>query len=77
MNAGAEFSRKYSNDVLKILESACKSSIQTGAFNEDEEMLSYLSKLRETLVECYTSIVHGAEMSGEKAVLVKYAPNIF
>jgi hypothetical protein len=27
MNAGLEFSRNYLNDVLKILDSACKSSI--------------------------------------------------
>jgi hypothetical protein len=29
-------------------------------------MITYLSQLRETLVECFTSIVHGVELSGEK-----------
>jgi hypothetical protein len=37
---------------------------------EDAELGEYLVSLRETLVECYTSLVHGATQAHTKASLV-------
>lgn len=59
MHAGSPFTQKYLTDVLKILESASKMSIQTVTKEEDPDLAAYLILLRENLVECYTTIVHG------------------
>jgi hypothetical protein len=77
MNCGQSFTHNYLEEVLKILESAAKQSLQVQAFNDDEEMISYLKQLRETIVECYTSIVHGvttSQYTQDKNPLIKYAP---
>lgn len=71
MNCPHAFTRNYLADVLKILESASKLSLQVSNFSDEEEMMNYLATLRETLVDCYTSIVHGVTTSGEKGPLIK------
>lgn len=38
--------------------------------SEDEHLHSYLVSLRETLVECYTTIVHGVTQNQSKFILV-------
>lgn len=63
MNCGQAFTHNYLADVLKILDSAAKQSLQAASFEDDDEMTSYLRQLRETIVECYTSIVHGVTIS--------------
>jgi hypothetical protein len=76
MNAGEAFSSQYLNDVLKILESAAKQSMQVVKEEDDAELAGYLILLRETLVECYTTIVHGVTQAQTKATLIKFAPTI-
>ena len=59
MNAGEDFTNQYLNDVLRILESAAKQSLNTVKLEDDADLYQYLNQLRETLIECYTTIVHG------------------
>lgn len=56
-----DFTQKYLSDVLKILNSASRSSLMTTS--DDEEMRTYLVSLREALVDCYTSVVHGVTLA--------------
>ncbi len=63
MNSGQIFVANYLASVLKILESAAKLSLQSVTPEEDPDLFAYLNKLRETLVECYTTIVHGVNQS--------------
>lgn len=42
MNAGKPFTDQYVNDILKILESACKMSLQVIAYESDEDLYLYL-----------------------------------
>ena len=61
------------------MESAAKQSLQAGTFEDDDDMKNYLKLLRETIVECYTSIVHGVTTSddnNDRMPLVKYAPSL-
>jgi hypothetical protein len=79
MNCGKAFTHNYLGDVLKILESAAKQSLQSSSFDGDDEMATYLKQLRETIVECYTSIVHGVTISenpNDKIPLIKYSPSL-
>lgn len=79
MNCGAPFITNYLTDVLKILESAAKQSLQVSAFDDDEDMKEYLSHLRSTIVECYTSIVHGVTTTknpADRVPLIKHSPTI-
>lgn len=71
MNCPAPFTSTYLDDVLKILESASKQSLQIKMFEEDEDMLNYLAELRDTLVECYTTIVHGVKYTSRKEPLIQ------
>ena len=76
MNCGNAFTHNYLADVLKILESAAKQSLQSSSFEDDDEMSTYLKQLRETIVECYTSIVHGVTTSNDpsdKIPLIKHS----
>ena len=67
MNSGEGFSQQYLNDVLKILESAAQQSLTVaGSYEEDPDLYSYLIQLRDTLVECYTTIVHGVTQAHTK-----------
>jgi len=60
MNSGDVFSQQYLPDVLKILESASQQSLTiAGSADDDADLVQYLIQLRETLVECYTTIIHG------------------
>lgn len=63
MNCSLAFISNYLLDVLKILESATRQATDVSPYSDDEDMLEYLSKLRETLIECYTTIVHGVKQS--------------
>jgi hypothetical protein len=40
-------------------------------------MALYLQQLRETLIDCYTSLVHGVSRTNFREPLVQYAPSIF
>ena len=77
MNASNAFISQYLEDVLRILESASAQSLSTSQFLEDEEMLDYLQRLRETLIECYTTIVHGVKQSSYTRPLIQRSQNIF
>lgn len=70
MNSGETFAQQYLEDVLRILESASKLSLQVIDPEEDPDLCAYLNLLRETLVECYTTIVHGVNQSMTKQCLV-------
>jgi len=59
MSCGDYFSENYLKDVLKILESAALQSLTGVSIEENEDLYHYLIELRSTLVECYTTIVHG------------------
>jgi hypothetical protein len=59
MNAGETFCQQFLPDVLKILENAASKSLTSVKESEDIDLAEYLNHLRETLVECYTTIVHG------------------
>ena len=65
MNCGKAFINQFLAETLKILESAAKQSLQASSFDDDEDMRNYLKQLRETIVECYTSIVHGVTISDD------------
>lgn len=43
--------------------------MNTVSEDEDPELYYYLIQLRETLVECYTTIVHGVTEPGPKQYL--------
>ena len=45
--------------------------------DEDEDLHNYLKNLRDTLVVCYTTIVHGVNEQNTKQYLAQYTPNIF
>ena len=77
MNCGTTFTNAYIADVLKILESASKQSLTVVTYDEDEEMAQYLQQLRETLVECYTSLVHGIQASNMTQPLIQFTPSLF
>lgn len=62
--------------MLKILESASAQCLTVANADEDPELALYLVQLRETLVECYTTIVHGVTHTQTKASLVRFAPSI-
>ena len=49
--------------MLKILNSASRSSLVSGADYEDEDVRSYLAQLRDCIIECYVSIVHGVSQN--------------
>jgi len=70
MNCPLAFTSNYLSEVLKILDSASKLSLTAAANQDDPDMLEYLEKLRETLVECYTTIVHGVKQSNHQAPLI-------
>jgi len=76
MNCPIAFTQNFQIDVLKILDSACKQSLSVSAFSDDEDMLKYLSQLRETLVDCYTSLIHGITMSNLLEPLKQIAPSL-
>ena len=59
MQAGDAFSHAYLQDLLKVLESACKLSLTTVDPLKDEDLSTYLVQLRETIVECYTTLMSG------------------
>ena len=59
-----------------MLESAAKQSAIPTSKEENADIATYMDQLREALVECYTTIVHGVSQSANKSVLVKYAPSI-
>ena len=63
MNCGSEFASKYLQETLRMLDSASKLSLKVVSESEDEYMAEYLKELRDTLIECYTSIVHGITLS--------------
>ena len=70
MNAGEAFAQTYLNDVLKILESASKQSLQRISEDQDADLAAYIISLRETIVECYTTIIHGITTQQTKSYLV-------
>lgn len=76
MNAGEAFCVQFLPDALKILESAAAKSLTYVKESEDADLAEYLKKLRETLVESYTTIVHGVNDNNTKIFLAQYAPNI-
>jgi|LauGreDrversion4_2_1035121.scaffolds.fasta_scaffold825089_1 hypothetical protein len=76
MNGGDAFNQAYLVDVLKILESAAQQSLAVLGSDEDEELHRYLNDLRSTLVECYTTIVHGINKPQTQANFAGFAPNI-
>jgi hypothetical protein len=76
MNSGDSFNQTYLLDVLKILESAAQQSLAVLSADEDEELHRYLNDLRSTLVECYTTIVHGVKQPQMKANFATFTPNI-
>ncbi len=76
MNAGESFCIQFLPDVLKILESAAAKSLTYVREEDDADLAEYLKKLRETLVESYTTIVHGVNDQNTKIFLSQYAPNI-
>jgi hypothetical protein len=76
MNAGDAFSHIYLQDTLKILDSACKLSLQTVDPLKDEDLASYLAELRETIVETYTTLMSGVKDVQVKNYLANYAPSI-
>jgi hypothetical protein len=76
MNSGDSFNQTYLLDVLKILESAAQQSLAVLGPDEDEDLHRYLNELRSTLVECYTTIVHGVNQPQTKANFASSTPNI-
>ncbi len=59
MNSGEAFAVMYLDSVLRILESAAKMSLQTVRAEDDPDLSAYLNQLRDTLIDCYVTIVHG------------------
>jgi hypothetical protein len=59
MHCGDGFAVSYLEEVLVILASAAKQALTPVLKSDDENLFSYMIQLRETLVECYTTIVHG------------------
>lgn len=76
MNCPLPFTSNYMVDALKILESAAKQSLRTEIADGDEDTLAYLLSLRETLIECYTTIVHGVKLSANCVPLIQNSQNI-
>ncbi len=77
MNSPSTFISSYLEDVLKILSSAANLSLSTQQFLDDEDMLDYLQRLRDSLIECYTTIVHGVKQSAYTRPLIQNTPTIF
>ena len=73
MNCPLAFTSNYLEDVLKILESACRLSLTTNDYLADEDMLEYLDRLRETLIDCYTTLVHGVKQSNHSQPLILHS----
>lgn len=59
MHCGEVFASRYLEEVLVILATAAQMSLTPVRKSDDESLYSYMISLRETMVECYTTIVHG------------------
>ncbi len=59
------------------MQSASNQSLMVANEDDDEDLAAYLSQLRDTIVDCYTSIVHGIRTNESKAQFVHQSPNIF
>jgi hypothetical protein len=77
MNCSLAFTSNYLQDVLTVLDSAARQSVNTKDFYDDPDILDYLTKLRETLIECYTTIVHGVKQSSLHKPLIDHSPAFF
>lgn len=77
MHAGEAFCVQFLPEVLKILENASQKSLMNISKAEDEDLYNYLKNLRDTIVVCYTTIVHGVNEQTTKQYLAQYTPNIF
>ncbi len=75
MYAGDSFTEKYLNDTLIILDSAAKQSLSKGVASNNDDSEIY-DELRNTLIECYTTVVNGVNTFNSKATLAKFAPSI-
>lgn len=58
------------------MESAAKMSLQSVRVEDDPDLAAYLTQLRDTLIDCYVTIVHGVANSQAQQNLVNYAPSI-
>lgn len=76
MSAGEAFCVQFLPEVLKILENASKKSLMNVKKSDDEDLYNYLVNLRDTLVVCYTTIVHGVNDHTTKQFLAQFTPNI-
>lgn len=76
MHCGTCFAVTYLEEVLNILESAAKMSLAVVRKSDDQALYEYLITLRETLVECYTTIVHGITESASKFILINHSSNL-
>lgn len=47
------------------------------SYDEDDDLAAYLSRLRETLIDVYASIIHGITNHESKTMFVQYCPTIF
>lgn len=62
----------YLRDLLKTLETAAKMSL-IQQYQDDEEMLEFLSRLREAIAHCYTAIAQGIKSSTSTDILKEYS----
>ena len=76
MNCSGAFNERYLSESLNLLDSAAKKSIIVES-NEEVDIIAYKAKLRETLVDCYTSMVHGISTHNASDVLTNYIDSIF
>ncbi len=76
MNCSTCFSQRYLAQSLSILDNAAQKSILV-VEGEDEDIVDYKRKLRETLVDCYTSIVHGISQNNAPDILSQNLDSLF
>lgn len=75
MNAGAGY-EPYLHETLEMLLSACKVSLTQVDMKDDIDLYEYMEELKVTLIEAFTSIVHGMCAASDKTTLVQHAEKI-
>jgi hypothetical protein len=77
MNCCEEFNKKYLDSTMIILFGAAEVSTRIQAYSNDQDILSYLSQLREGLLDQFTFIMMGLSDSNSIDVSIPYLEKIY
>jgi hypothetical protein len=64
INAPKSYCQSYLGDTMQILYPAGELSLKREEYKDDQDVLDYLSDLRTSILNCYSTITSGAKDSG-------------